>query len=250
MKHLFSIFLFCLCSISLSAQEYRDVVYLKNGSVIKGFYKSFFLNDTLRMETLDGSLLVCPASEIVRIAKERTNVYVVHADEEEGIIRRWRPKGYSGSFEYLSAYRTTSASMTSTGFSTTHGYRFNRNIFLGAGMGFESYFHKVENAVLKLANTSVSLYGEGRFYLMNTRIAPVLTCRGGYTATGIKGQFVAPGIGVDFSTSPRFGIFVRFMYRWQRFDYDWIAETENKEFETVRIQGNASFYMFSGGIHF
>ena len=68
-----TIVLLCLACLpsTACAQEYRDVVFLKNGSVIKGFYKELYPSDSLRMETIDGGVLVCAFSDIERIAKER-----------------------------------------------------------------------------------------------------------------------------------------------------------------------------------
>lgn len=249
MKKILTIIIFLLCSLAMNAQEYRDVVYLKNGSVIKGFYKSFFMNDTLRMETLDGSTLVCPVSDIERIAKERTDVYVVQIDDEDGIVRRWRPKGYSGSVEYLYGYRTNNSALTSTGFATLHGYQFGRNIFLGAGIGAELYTLQSGGYKVEPVNASVSFFGEGRLYLLRTRIAPVLSLRGGYTATGIVGAFVCPSVGVDFSITPRFGGFVRAGYRWQHFKYTWKDIGDVNTAETIQ-EGDANFLVLSVGVHF
>ena len=90
-----ALLLLCLPSI-IRAQEYRDVVFLKNGSVIKGFYKELYPADSLRMETIDGGILVCAFSDIERIAKERTRIYVVNTQEDNLLAhRRWRPRGYA-----------------------------------------------------------------------------------------------------------------------------------------------------------
>lgn len=78
-------FFFCFLTfavICVSAQDYRDVVFLKNGSVIKGFYRELYPSDTLRMETIDGGIFVCAMSDVVRIAKERTSLYVVNIQDE------------------------------------------------------------------------------------------------------------------------------------------------------------------------
>lgn len=77
------------------------MVFLKNGSVIKGFYKELYPNDSLRMETIDGGVLVCAFSDVERIAKERTSLYVVNVQEDiDPPIRTWRPKGLLASHGY------------------------------------------------------------------------------------------------------------------------------------------------------
>ena len=94
MKRITGIIVLLACFLSaVQAQEYRDVVFLKNGSVIKGFYKELYPNDSLRMETIDGGVLVCAFSDVERIAKERTSLYVVNVQEDlDPPIRTWRPK--------------------------------------------------------------------------------------------------------------------------------------------------------------
>lgn len=53
--------------------EYIDVVYLKNGSVIKGLIMEQIPNETLKIQTADGSLFVYKMEEVVKITKEEKN---------------------------------------------------------------------------------------------------------------------------------------------------------------------------------
>jgi hypothetical protein len=50
--------------------EYVDVVYLKNGSVIRGLIMEQIPNETLKIQTADGSLFVYKMEEVVKITKE------------------------------------------------------------------------------------------------------------------------------------------------------------------------------------
>ena len=116
-----ALLLACLPSI-IRAQEYRDVVFLKNGSVIKGFYKELYPADSLRMETIDGGILVCAFSDIERIAKERTRIYVVNTQEDNLLAhRRWRPRGYAGSHRDIGTVHVARLSVLAA---TLHGTGF------------------------------------------------------------------------------------------------------------------------------
>lgn len=64
---LVSILVICICAI---AQESRDVVYLKNGSVIKGEIIEMIPNDHIKIKTADGSVFVYPFSDIEKTEKE------------------------------------------------------------------------------------------------------------------------------------------------------------------------------------
>lgn len=60
----------CTCGC-LMAQSTRDVVYLKNGGVVKGMIIEQIPNQSLKIETGDGSVFVYLMSEIEKIAKEQ-----------------------------------------------------------------------------------------------------------------------------------------------------------------------------------
>lgn len=248
MKRYWFILIAMVATCTAFAQDYRDVVYLKNGSVIKGFYKELYPTDTLRMETLDGSLLVCPMSDVVRIAKERTNVYVINKEDESLTLeRKWRTHSYSGSFEVM--YGKEDEGADSYGLYTTHGYRFNRHLFLGAGLGFEVYAMDVSNLKIISKSLTIPIYAETRFYLLNTRISPVLVGRGGYSVCGVKGPFISPGVGVDFSITPRSAGFIHVMYRWQKCDYD-VPNMSIPGFPMESKAENAGYILFTSGIRF
>jgi hypothetical protein len=48
----------------------QDVLYLKNGSIIRGMIVQFIPDSTIKIQTIDGSLFVFPAVEIEKIQKE------------------------------------------------------------------------------------------------------------------------------------------------------------------------------------
>ena len=53
-----------------SAQHYEDVVYLKNGSIIRGVIIEQIPGDSLKIQTPGGSVFVYKMSEVLKIAKE------------------------------------------------------------------------------------------------------------------------------------------------------------------------------------
>lgn len=60
-----------LLSIStyVAAQNYTEVVYLKNGSIIKGVIIEQVPNVSLKIKTSDGSLIICQMSDVEKITK-------------------------------------------------------------------------------------------------------------------------------------------------------------------------------------
>lgn len=65
------IFTLVIASVTLaSAQQYREVIYLNNGSVIKGTIIEQVPNQTCKIETSDGSQFVYKWDEVTKITKE------------------------------------------------------------------------------------------------------------------------------------------------------------------------------------
>ncbi|PWD99132.1 outer membrane protein [Marinilabilia rubra] len=72
MKKLFFTLIFMIFALTAFSQNSsRDVVYLKNGSIIKGQIIEQIPELNLKLETSDGSILVYEMNEVKRISKEK-----------------------------------------------------------------------------------------------------------------------------------------------------------------------------------
>ncbi len=58
-------------NLSLSAQNMQEVVYLKNGSIIKGVVIEQVPGESLKIQTYDGSIFVYKMSEVEKIIKNQ-----------------------------------------------------------------------------------------------------------------------------------------------------------------------------------
>ena len=72
------------CYVGMMAQDMKDVVYLKNGSIIKGLVIEQIPTESLKIQTSDGSLFVYNMDEVLKITKEK----VVKEEEEVPKISR------------------------------------------------------------------------------------------------------------------------------------------------------------------
>ncbi len=71
-KLLFIFWLMSLAILKVNAQtEYIDVVYLKNGSVIRGQVLEQISNQTLKLQTADESIFVFKMEDVLKIVKEK-----------------------------------------------------------------------------------------------------------------------------------------------------------------------------------
>ena len=225
--------------LTATAQDYRDVVFLKNGSVLKGWFDEYYPDDSLRLRTIDGGVLVCATSDIERIAKEKNSVYLVDVSKSyKHDVSEWRRKGYRGMVDLGYNINIDDSHMKISSLTTTHGYQFNKYFFLGAGIGLSQMTYKMEDkTVVFNDNYSFSVFADARVYLLKRNITPVIVGRGGYDITGFKQWFANPSVGVDFSFSPRFGIYVLVGYYYEKYNLD-------DELKTMH--GLA----FNAGIHF
>ncbi len=74
---------FMLFSDIMFAQENnRDIVYLKNGSVIKGQIIEQVPNKTMTIQTSDGSTFVCSINDVKKIAKESALIKKIEKTEK------------------------------------------------------------------------------------------------------------------------------------------------------------------------
>ena len=204
-------------TITVQAQEYRDVVFLKNGSVIKGFYKELYPSDSLRMETIDGGLLVCDFNDIERIAKERTRIYIVNTQDAELLPTRiWRPKGYIGAVEYGRDINSSDSHLVTSAMVTVHGYQFSPYLFLGVGLGVQHMEYETEGLKMSFTKSTIPLIAEVKAHLTKARIAPFVDSRIGYCVSGFKGLYMNPSVGVSFGISPKTGGSLALGYSFQR----------------------------------
>lgn len=114
MRHLPVLFVavFALTATA-DAQQLRDVVHLKDGSVVNGVIIEQIPNETIKIRLQDGRVLVFEMSEIERIVKEPVNAIMQHLAGQR--IRVTLPDGqttgrvagiYSDGFDLVTAGNT------------------------------------------------------------------------------------------------------------------------------------------------
>lgn len=71
-----TILIFSFTTVIFSQENMQDVIYLKNGSVIKGIIIEQIPNQTIKIQTEGGSIFVYNMSEVKKITKEvkKTNI--------------------------------------------------------------------------------------------------------------------------------------------------------------------------------
>ena len=90
MKKYLTLLLFAvITTVSFAQGTYQEVVYLKNGSIIKGVIIEQVPNKIIKIQTADGSVFVHRMDEIEKITKETI-------PGEEKVVSAEKRKGYIG----------------------------------------------------------------------------------------------------------------------------------------------------------
>jgi hypothetical protein len=76
------------------AEDYEDVVYLKNGNIIRGVILEQNLGESLKIAARDGSIFVLSMEEIARIAKEPLKETAGEPEIETAAMPKKEPTGF------------------------------------------------------------------------------------------------------------------------------------------------------------
>ena len=146
----------------------EDVVYLKNGGLVRGKIIEYFPDKHVKIETLGGNVWVFQSDDVLKIEKEER--YIPVKNRKSVILHE---KGYfnhtdlgltiGGNYYYY--YNPVMASIF-----TVNGYRFPNKLSLGLGFGPDF-----------TAQFSFPLFADVRYELNNKKFTPMAVFQGGYT---------------------------------------------------------------------
>jgi hypothetical protein len=143
--------------LNLSGQKTKDVIYLKNGSMIYGTLIEIS-NNQYKLKGTDGSIFIYSSDEVDRYAKEipefagRKKTGMTFS-LEAGLLVGAQSNEYPAPFS----------------FNAVAGYTIAKNNTLGLGSGAEF-----------LGKTFVPLFFEYRYTIRDKRVSPFLFMRGGF----------------------------------------------------------------------
>jgi hypothetical protein len=179
------IFVLVMSVIAFAQKDYQDVVYLKNGSIIRGVIIEQIPNVSIKIETVGENVFFYKIDEIEKLTKE-PEIFVC------------LKKGYQFILEGGIAFCSGSnyRNYNYFNFNIINGYRFNPYFSVGLGIG--SHFYSAANQLI------VPLYLDVRTNLTKSRVTPYLAFGIGYSLSA-SNDFKKYG----FIMSPEFGISIR-----------------------------------------
>ncbi|BDS11652.1 hypothetical protein [Aureispira anguillae] len=239
---LISLIVICLMTTVSWAQEAQDdVVYLENGSVIRGQVMEYDPKGNIKIKIYGGSVLVYESSKVIKIEKEASqNTTPRHSKTAKKDRTNHRPgiglyhTVAGGTLMGISDWGSPEPGIS---LNTTTGWHFHRLIGLGGGVG-----------VMRLGGYSfVPVYANIRGNFMKSSASLFYQIDVGYgiavkdqmfgfggignlqTAKG--GLYLRPSIGVRFPSYKRTHVFLNFGYVIQFGEYEYIDWNNNPIFE-------------------
>jgi hypothetical protein len=149
--------------VAFSQKPVRDVIYLNNGSIIKGNIIEISENKTLKIESCE-NILVYDLTEVQKIVKEEYTLF-----QKE--VRPQKTSGYLNitSFGVLTG-PAGNQNMAPVSFETVNAYMLNGKYSFGLGIGMDLY-EKVH----------IPVFMDCRYILLNRNVSPVIILKGGYS---------------------------------------------------------------------
>lgn len=204
---------FTLCTIA-QKKNMDDVIYLKNGSKIKGTILQLFPDSIVRIEQVGGSIWVFSMKEIAMIDKEEKFKLKANITEAKGY--RF---GIDAGVLIGSGDNQNNAPLS---LQMIHSYHITPATAFGIGTGLE-FFH----------TTQVPLFADIRHYFNRKYYAPFLFLQGGamipigsketdYTGSSYKekiGFMVNSGFGFIFPMSEKSAFSISLSYRYHELKF-------------------------------
>ena len=200
-------------TLPMQAQNpyYEDVIYLKNGSIIRGVIIEQIPNVSLKIQTREDNIFVYKMDEIEKITKElpphkvktqsrspkQTNDYPLFS----------RPKGYLGLFELEGGVGVGHWSADRLNVSFINGYRVIPQFAFGIGIGTRGFFYQYGYATNYALNIGFGfpIFLHLRSDFLATKVSPYIAFNIGYSLP-IEPDFFGEGILIEPSLGMGFNI--------------------------------------------
>lgn len=234
MKKNLALLLFVLVTtFSYAQSDFQDVVYLKNGGIIRGVIIEQIINKSIKIETVDRNVFVYQIDEVERITREP------YLDKSRSSLNNTGiQSGYKGILEFGYEIGTGVYGMDRLKLNIINGYQINPYFYLGVGTGLRYYFDAKEAVI--------PVYADFRTYFTDKKATPYLSLGIGYsfiTSGGFDGLgfLLNPTIGVSFKVSDISAMNVGLGYEMQKMEiyyfnnYGYYSSFENSGAISINV---------------
>ncbi|HLW42474.1 MAG TPA: hypothetical protein VKY82_08935 [Flavobacterium sp.] len=211
MRKNFTLLLFLLTTtLSFGQNNYQDVVYLRNGSIIRGVIIEQVPNKSVKIETDDRNVFVYQMEDIEKLAKEMS------LTKNKNLNEKGLQAGYRGIIELGLQVGTGDYGMDRLKLNVINGHQFNPYFSLGFGTGLRYYFD---------ADTAlIPLFVDFRTNFINNKVSPYLSVGIGYSFDATNnfegvGLLFNPVMGVNIKVSDNSAFNIGIGYEIQKMDF-------------------------------
>lgn len=227
MKKTLALLAFAIISIgSISAQSMQDVVYLKNGSIIRGMVIEIVSDGNVKVQTADGCVFVYPMTDVQKIQKEqnqalpRYNKYPYHpysSKECHDELYGWgNAPRFRGFVELNNTFGTSASWRNRFGMLASFGYQVFPYLYVGAGTGFDYWTDYSYWSVPIFAHLRTEVHKAHR-----RNVSPFIDTKIGYNFVNWQGLYFTPSVGCHFYVGhSNIGLSAYIGFAIQRIDYD------------------------------
>ncbi len=217
------------------AQRLHEVVYLKNGSIIRGTVIEQIPGESLKIQTGDGNIFAYRMSEVEKITKEGGALRAARPGGGKSVFGNRGPEvGYRG---FVDANWTigvgNGAGADRIGLLTSHGYQIIPQLYVGAGAGIDYYYNGTA--------VSMPVFANVRTDILPNAITPFVDLKGGYSFLDVEGFYLSPSVGCRFRVGGRLAMnagvgYTLQKYRFSLYDgYDYFSGSFNIGGISIRI---------------
>jgi hypothetical protein len=236
------IFIFCVIILSqfavqLQAQtkQYNDVVYLNDGSKIRGRILNYKPDESVLVALSTGQEVKFLAKDVKKVVMDLP--VVAKAPEPYAFKERGLYNATSFALSFGKSFYTNNLGV---GLQHSIGYQFKRILGAGVGVSYENLY--IQNSA---EGRMFSVFGEVRGYLSQHNTAFYYNVAGGMAfpvakasenLTNLKGGLlIYPAVGMRFGASKRYNFFVDIGAKMQQVSYSSLNEwSENHYAVTYR----------------
>ena len=221
MRKILGFILFTLIATVAFAQNnnYQDVVYLKNGSIIRGLIIEQIPNKSIKIQTGDNNVFVYEMSEVEKMAKEidQSNNMRIRRNKQQGEIFNLET-GYKGIVELGYQIGVGTFKSDRIKLNIINGYQVNQFFSLGLGTGLR-YHYDADDTVL------VPVFADFRGNLpLESKVSPYLSLGIGYSFDATEsfegvGFMLNPTVGINFKVTDKSAMNIGLGYEMQKVDY-------------------------------
>lgn len=211
MKKLFVLLLFVLITAHSFAQyNYQDVVYLKNGSILRGVIIEQVPNQSIKIETADRSVFFFELAEVEKFTKEPVRGRRMAAIDNPGM-----KVGYRGIVETGYQLGVGHFGDDRLKLNVINGFQLTPHFSMGLGTGLRFYYD--------LDAALVPLFLDFRVNFLDRKVSPYFALGAGYSFNAsdnfeAAGVLINPSAGVSFKVSGKSSMNIGLGYEVQQMD--------------------------------